>query len=64
MCKKCNISESAPVGSVVMNTRRCSKRTWNDRGKSIVGKYVYVTKVATRNEGVYGYVINADTHEL
>lgn len=64
MCTKCGTSESAPVGTVVINTRRCSDRTINDHGKSIVGKLVYVTQIATRNEGVYGHVINEKTNKL
>ena len=64
MCRVCNIKNSAVVGSVVKNVRRCKKRPINDRGLSIVGRLLYVTKIASLGEGVYGYVINESTGNL
>jgi len=48
----------------VKNVRRCQKRSASDRGVSIVGRLLYVTKIASRGEGVYGYVINEAIGEL
>lgn len=64
MCIECNIKSSTVVGSVVINVRRCKKRPVNDRGAGIVGKLFYVTKIASRGEGVYGHVINETTGKL
>lgn len=66
MCTKCNIKSSTVVGAVVKNVRRCSQRSANDRGAGLAinESLLYVTKIATRGEGVYGHVINPITHKL
>ena len=66
MCTKCNIKNSTVVGAVVKNVRRCSKRPNNDHGAGLANhqSLFYVTKIATRGEGIYGHVINPNTHKL
>jgi hypothetical protein len=66
MCTRCNIKQSAVVGSVVKNVRRCDKRSKNDKGKSLAENHVlmYIKEIATRGEGVYGHVINLKTGQL
>ena len=50
MCGECGIKTSVVVGSVVKNVRRCEKRPIKDRGASIVGRLLYVTKNTSRGE--------------
>ena len=66
MCTKCNFKNSTVVGAVVRNVRRCNQRPENDHGAGLAinGSLFYVTKIATRGEGVYGHVINPNTHKL
>jgi hypothetical protein len=66
MCTKCNIKQSAVVGSVVENVRRCDKRSKMDKGKALAENHVLmlIVKSATRGEGVYGHVINLKTGQL
>ncbi|MCK1997499.1 hypothetical protein MPH47_09745 [Psychrobacillus psychrodurans] len=66
MCTKCNNRNTTVVGAVVKNVRRCNQRPANDRGAGLAinESLFYVTKIATRGEGVYGHVINPITHKL
>jgi hypothetical protein len=66
MCAACNIKNHTTVGSVVKIVRRCKKRTTKDKGRHLAEKQalVFVTRIASRGEGFYGRVINAETNIL
>ncbi|MEV9639808.1 hypothetical protein ABZ756_03825 [Mammaliicoccus sciuri] len=66
MCLKCGIKNPVTNGAVVKIVRRCKSRTGIDKGKHLADKkaLVYITRIAPRGEGFYGYVINVEKNKF